>query len=80
MLAAPRKFSWENAFIDLSMADHDAVAAAAEEAKVVAEAVAAAEAVSGDRLKACCSMCSASEVHCNMHICRMSDGRELLPH
>ena len=47
MLAAPRKFSWENAFIDLSMADHDTVAAAAEEAKEAAEAAAAAEAVSG---------------------------------
>lgn len=47
MLAAPRKFSWENAFIDLSMADHNMVAAAAEEAKEAAEAAAAAESVSG---------------------------------
>lgn len=42
MLAAPRKFSWENAFIDLSMADHDTAAAAAEEAQEAAEAAAAA--------------------------------------
>ena len=44
MLSAPRKFSWENAFIDFSMADHDTVAAAAAEAKEAAMAAAAAEA------------------------------------
>lgn len=59
MLAAPRKFSWENAFIDLSMADHDTAAAAAEEAKVAAEAVAAAEAVSGNSF-----MTGVAGLHC----------------
>ena len=44
MLSAPRKFSWENAFIDLSMADNDTQAAAAAEAKEAAMAAAAAEA------------------------------------
>lgn len=46
-LSAPRKFSWENAFIDFSMADHDTEAAAAAEAQGVAMAAAAAESVSG---------------------------------
>ena len=44
MLSAPRKFSWQNAFIDFSMADHDTAAAAAAEAK---EAAIAAETASG---------------------------------
>ena len=47
MLSAPRKFSWENAFIDFSMADHDAQAAAAADAKEAAMAAAAAESASG---------------------------------
>lgn len=46
-LSAPRKFSWENAFIDFSMADHDTEAAAAAEAQGVAMAAAAAESASG---------------------------------
>ncbi len=47
MLSAPRKFGWENAFIDFSMADHDTQAAAAAEAKEAAMAAAAAESASG---------------------------------
>lgn len=47
MLSAPRKFSWENAFIDFSMADHDTQAAAAADAKEAAMAAAAAESASG---------------------------------
>ena len=47
MLSAPRKFSWENAFIDFSMADHDTQAAAEAEAKEAAMA-AAAESASGE--------------------------------
>ena len=48
MLSAPRKFSWENAFIDFSMADHDTQAAAEAEAKEAAMAAAAAESASGE--------------------------------
>ncbi|DBA83915.1 TPA: hypothetical protein ACH3X1_006417 [Trebouxia sp. C0004] len=51
MLSAPRKFSWENAFIDFSMADHDTQAAAAAEAKEAAMAAAAAESASGLGIK-----------------------------
>ena len=47
MLSAPRKFSWENAFIDFCMADHDTQAAAAADAKEAAMAAAAAESASG---------------------------------
>lgn len=47
LLSAPRKFSWENAFIDFSMADHDTQAAAAAEAKEAAMAAASAETASG---------------------------------
>ena len=50
LLTAPRKFSWENAFIDFSMADHDTEAAAAAEAKEAAVAAASAESSSGDLL------------------------------
>lgn len=51
LLSAPRKFSWENAFIDFSMADHDTQAAAAAEAKEAAMAAASAETASGSLLE-----------------------------
>ena len=54
LLTAPRKFSWENAFIDFSMADHDAEAAAAAEAQEAATAAASAESASGDLLTIIC--------------------------
>lgn len=47
LLSAPRKFSWENAFIDFSMADHDTEAEAAAEAKEASMAAASADIVSG---------------------------------
>lgn len=50
LLSAPRKFSWENAFLDFSMADHDTEAAAAVEAKEAAMAAASAETASGNLL------------------------------
>lgn len=50
LLSAPRKFSWENAFIDFSMVDHDTQAAAAAEAKEAAMAAASAETASGNLL------------------------------
>ena len=71
MLAAPRKFSWENTFIDLSMADHDTRAAAAAEAQEAAEAAAAAEAISGTIFMCCtletCTSCVPERVyHCHL--------------
>ena len=48
LLSAPRKFSWENAFLDFSMADHDTEAAAAVEAKEAAMAAASAETALGN--------------------------------
>lgn len=51
LLSAPRKFSWENAFLDFSMADHDTEAAAAVEAKEAAMAAASAETALGNHTR-----------------------------
>lgn len=53
LLSAPRKFSWENAFLDFSMADHDTEAAAAVEAKEAAMAAASAETALGNPAADC---------------------------